>query len=151
MSLDLEGGQRVGICGRTGSGKSTLLSCFFFLVNVTSGTVYIDGEDMTTIPRDKLHTALVTIPQQPLLVAGTVRDNCCLALLVFPRRSYRVGARAATNMGSDTRARRLGCQHQLCPLTETQRQRLCIGRALLQPGGIVILDEPTSGFDEDTG
>lgn len=37
------------------------------------------------------------------------------------------------------------------PLTESQRQLVCIGRALLQPGGIVILDEPTSGFDEDTG
>ncbi|KAM3497406.1 hypothetical protein MY10362_009245 [Beauveria mimosiformis] len=36
-------------------------------------------------------------------------------------------------------------------LTESQRRLLCIGRALLQPGSIVILDEPTSGFDEDTG
>lgn len=78
VTLYLEGGQRVGICGRTGSGKSTLLSCFFSLVNFKSGTVYIDGIDIAAIPKDKLHAVIVTIPQHPLLVAGTVRENLLL-------------------------------------------------------------------------
>ncbi|KAJ6779285.1 hypothetical protein PWT90_07900 [Aphanocladium album] len=152
VSLDLKGGQRVGICGRTGSGKSTLLSCFFSLINITSGTLCINGKDITTIPRDKLHAAVVTIPQQPLVIAGTVRDNLllgspCLSTdeaIISVLEQLQIWDLIHESGGLDANISSI-------PLTESQRQLLCIGRALLQPGSIVILDEPTSGFDEDTG
>ncbi|KAJ3495551.1 hypothetical protein NLG97_g3315 [Lecanicillium saksenae] len=152
ITLDLAGGQRVGICGRTGSGKSTLLSCLFSLVNVTSGTIHIDGQDIKSIPRDKLQAAIITIPQQPLIVAGTVRENVLLGSpcpstdedIVSIMKQLQVWDLVHEHGGLDASIGSV-------PLTESQRQLLCIGRALLQPGRIVILDEPTSGFDEDTG
>lgn len=152
VSLSLNGSQRIGICGRTGSGKSTMLSCFFSLVNVTSGAVYIDGLDIATIPKDKLHAAIVMIPQQSLIITGTVRENLLLGSpcpvadedITSVLKKLEVWSRIDKHGGLDVGISSV-------PLTESQRQLLCIGRALLQPGRIVILDEPTSGFDEDIG
>ncbi|KAM3434393.1 hypothetical protein MY4824_005473 [Beauveria thailandica] len=100
------------------------------LVNITCDTVSIDGRDITAISKDKLRAAIVTAPQQLLLIAGTARENFLLQIL---DRIHEHGGLDAS-IGS-------------VPLMESQRCPLCIGRALLQPGGIVILDEPTSGFD----
>lgn len=152
ISLHFEAGQRVGICGRTGSGKSTLLSCFFSLVNITSGGVYIDGIDIANISKERLHAAIVIIPQQPLLISGTVRENLLLGSpspstdedIVSVLKRLQVWPRIDGHGGLDA-------EIDTVPLTENQKQLVCIGRALLQPGRIVILDEPTSGFDEETG
>ncbi|EGX90496.1 multidrug resistance protein, putative [Cordyceps militaris CM01] len=152
VTLHLKRGQRVGICGRTGSGKSTLLSCLFSLVNITCGTISIDGQDMTAISKDKLQAAIVTIPQQPFLIAGTIRENlllgshspCTGEAIVSVLEQLQIWDRIHERGGLDASIGSVS-------LTESQRRLLCIGRALLQPGSIVILDEPTSGFDEDTG
>ncbi|KAM3428328.1 hypothetical protein NHJ13734_008644 [Beauveria thailandica] len=145
-------GDRVGICGRTGSDQSTLLSCLFSLVNITCGTISIDGQDITAISKDKLRAPIVTAPQQLLLIAGTARENLLLSChplctdeaIVSVLEQLQILDRIHEHGGLDASIGSV-------PLMESQRRPLCIGRALLQPGGIVILDEPTSGFDEDPG
>lgn len=106
--------------------------------------------DITTIPADKLHAALVAIPQHPLIVPGTVHENLTLGsmtdntndeTLISVLESVELWERIRDNGG-------LGAQIDSLHLSDGQKQLLCIARALLAPGGIVVLDEPTSGFDE---
>ncbi|OIW32628.1 P-loop containing nucleoside triphosphate hydrolase protein [Coniochaeta ligniaria NRRL 30616] len=151
VSFSVNSGQKLGICGRTGSGKSSLLSCLFSLVTITSGTIYIDGVDITTLSRDKLHAAFVVIPQHPLVVPGTVRENLSLGLtgnmdvgaMISALESVELWERIREQGGLDAHIDSLH-------LSRGHQQLLCIARALLSPGGLVALDEPTSGFDEHT-
>jgi ABC-type multidrug transport system fused ATPase/permease subunit len=107
--------------------------------------------DVTTIPQDHLHSALVVIPQHPLVVPGTVRENLTLGLakniddgtMISVLESVELWQRMCDHGGLDARIDTLH-------LSDGHQQLPCIARALLLPGGIVVLDEPTSGFDEHT-
>lgn len=92
--------------------------------------------DIAAIPRDKLHAAIVTIPQQPLLVAGTVRENLLLGSLCPSTDETIVSILEKLQIWAQTHEHRgLDASIGSVPLTESQRQLVCIGRALLQPGG----------------
>lgn len=75
IDLTIEGGQRIGIVGRTGSGKSSLLAAIFRLNDVAEGKVVIDGIDTQTLGVRQLREKLSIIPQEPQLFIGTVRYN----------------------------------------------------------------------------
>ena len=96
VNLDISGGEKIGIVGRTGSGKSTLASCLLRLVELNtgrglmqgahnpedgdfadtgSGTVYIDGVDISTVGLNKLRSNIAVIAQDPVLFSGTLRSN----------------------------------------------------------------------------
>ncbi|CAN0512557.1 unnamed protein product, partial [Ectocarpus sp. 8 AP-2014] len=75
VNLTVGAGEKVGIVGRTGSGKTSLLRAIFGLYPY-SGCIDIDGVDISTLPVHLLRSRLAVIPQQePLLFAGTVREN----------------------------------------------------------------------------
>lgn len=76
VSLTAEAGQLVGFVGRTGSGKSSLFSALFRLVEqLDGGAVMIDGVDIASVGLEVLRPRLAIIPQEPVIFAGTVRDN----------------------------------------------------------------------------
>ena len=75
FNLDIKAGQMVGICGRTGSGKSTVAHCLFRLVDITAGRIRLDNVDITTVEPRWLRSRLSVVPQDPLMIAGTLRDN----------------------------------------------------------------------------
>ncbi|PYI02725.1 P-loop containing nucleoside triphosphate hydrolase protein [Aspergillus sclerotiicarbonarius CBS 121057] len=164
ISFTLPPGQKLGICGRTGSGKSTLLGTLFSLTTITSGEIYLDGIDISTIPPHQLHSAIVPIPQHPLIIPGSVRENLVLGTppplpptttsSTIPISDAEIISTLSTlplplwphilSHGG------LNADVQSIPLSNGQQQLLCIARALLRPGKLVVLDEPTSGFDEHT-
>lgn len=75
ITLSINGGEKVGVVGRTGSGKSTLIQVFFRLVEPTGGKIIIDGIDISALGLHDLRSRFGIIPQEPVLFEGTVRSN----------------------------------------------------------------------------
>lgn len=75
ISCTFEGGDKIGIVGRTGSGKTTLIGALFRLVEPAGGRILVDGIDISTIGLHDLRSRFGIIPQEPTLFNGTVRYN----------------------------------------------------------------------------
>ena len=75
ITLRINGGEKIGVVGRTGSGKSTLIQALFRVVEPTGGKIIIDGIDISTLGLHDLRSRFGIIPQEPVLFEGTVRSN----------------------------------------------------------------------------
>lgn len=73
LTLIIPGGAHIGIVGRTGAGKSSIMSLLFRLVEASGGCIKIDGIDIATLGLRRLRSAINIIPQDPILLEGTVR------------------------------------------------------------------------------
>jgi len=144
VDLSVADGSFCALLGPSGCGKSTLLRMIAGLEPVTSGTVLIDGADVTQVPPAKRRIAMV-FQSYALYPHLTVRGNICFSM------SLAGMARAAQNERADVVAKML----QLEPLMERrpaqlsggQRQRVAIGRALVRDPQVFLFDEPLSNLD----
>lgn len=75
ITLDIHGGEKIGVVGRTGSGKSTLIQALFRIVEPSGGSIIIDGVDICILGLHDLRSRFGIIPQEPVLFNGTVRSN----------------------------------------------------------------------------
>ncbi|KAI2791871.1 ABC transporter atnG [Penicillium oxalicum] len=151
VSLSIKPGTKVGICGRSGSGKSTLVSSLFRLIEPTSGSIFIDGLDITTVQRHPLRARLNCIPQEPFLLPScSVRVNMNPGggvddeILIDALKKVQLWE-AVEGLG--------GLDAEIAPETFSpgQKQLLCFARAMVKvEGKILILDEATSSIDTKT-
>lgn len=75
LSFNIEGGQKIGIVGRTGAGKSTISLGLSRIVEIESGSIMIDGLNIQEVGLNTLRQKLTIIPQDPTLFTGTLRFN----------------------------------------------------------------------------
>ena len=75
LSFTIEGGDKVGIVGRTGAGKSTLLNCLIRIVDPYKGEILIDHNNILEYPLKNIRSSLTVIEQEPTLFHGSFRDN----------------------------------------------------------------------------
>ena len=79
LNLDIKSGEKIGIVGKTGAGKSSIISALFSLVELSGGSIEIDGIDIKSLLLKDLRTGLSIIPQAPTLFDGTIRSNLDMA------------------------------------------------------------------------
>jgi ATP-binding cassette subfamily C protein CydD len=148
----VEPGQVTVLTGRNGAGKSTTLQAIAGLTVPSSGRITVAGVDVTDLSPEAWWRQLSWLPQRPVLVPGTVRENLLLlGELDDPDALERACAaagfdKALTELpdGLDTMLGRGGVG-----LSLGQRQRLGLARALGSAGTVLLLDEPTAHLDAD--
>ncbi len=148
VNLTVRRGEFVSIVGPSGSGKSTLLHILGGVDKPTSGQVWVDGVELSTL--DETHLAVFRRRQiglvyqfYNLIPVLTVAENLTLPMLLDHRRPDPAQVRAlAGELGIDSRLNALPGQ-----LSGGQQQRVSIGRALLTRPALVLADEPTGNLD----
>jgi ATP-binding cassette subfamily B protein len=153
VTLRVQPGQKVAIVGPTGAGKSTLLSLLPRFYDPREGQILVDGIDAREYRLVSLRQRIAMVLQPPLLFNATLRDN-----IAFGRSDARFDeiVAAARLAGIDTTIAKLPegydtvVREQGVTLSEGEKQRVTIARAILRDSPILILDEPTSAVDSET-
>lgn len=147
-----EPGRLTVVTGANGSGKSTALLAVMGLVAPDAGSVLIGSIPVAELEPGALHEQIAWLPQQPVLVPGTVDENLALFGPLDPAALQR--AAAATGFDTVIAALRDGDHTPIgadgTGLSAGQRQRLALTRTLASPAPLLLLDEPTAHLDDES-
>ena len=153
FTLNVPGGQRVGLVGHSGSGKSTLVRLLLRFADVDSGEIRIDGQDISCVTQTSLRRAISYVPQEPLLFHRSLFDNIAYGAPDATEADVRSAAAQAYALDFiDSLPQGLATQvgERGVKLSGGQRQRIAIARTILKNAPILLLDEATSALDSES-
>eukprot|EP00216_Chloropicon_sp_CCMP2111_P001940 CAMPEP_0198246788 /NCGR_PEP_ID=MMETSP1446-20131203/46149_1 /TAXON_ID=1461542 ORGANISM="Unidentified sp, Strain CCMP2111" /NCGR_SAMPLE_ID=MMETSP1446 /ASSEMBLY_ACC=CAM_ASM_001112 /LENGTH=1394 /DNA_ID=CAMNT_0043931111 /DNA_START=581 /DNA_END=4768 /DNA_ORIENTATION=+ len=155
LTFEIEGCEKVGVCGRTGSGKSTMMMALYRMVEPSGGRICIDGLDICQMSLFDLRTKLSLVPQDPVIFSGTVRSN--LDPFNDAKDDAEIwdalrlsGMKDVINNLQDKKGLDSVISEGGSNLSVGQRQLLCMARSLIRKSKILMLDEATSNVDSET-
>ncbi|CAG9768732.1 unnamed protein product [Ceutorhynchus assimilis] len=142
--LEIDGGEKVGIIGKSGTGKTSFVSTLLRLHDY-QGKISIDNEDINLLSLDCLRSRITLIPQDPKLFSGSIRTNID-PLLEFTDEDIWKAL-------EDVRMKKFvsNLDQPIRDYSVGEKQLLCLARALISQNKILILDAPTSNLDTDMG
>ena len=154
IDLETDPGTVLGVVGPPGGGKSTLLSLIPRLYDIHQGRILLDGHDIRTLKIENLRSHISFIPQEPFLFAGTIRENITFDDQQIPENRLEKAVRDAALYdtiqsfpdGLETVVGEKGVI-----LSGGQKQRIALARCLLRDNAILMLDDPISQVDLQTG
>ncbi|WP_300032987.1 ABC transporter ATP-binding protein [uncultured Roseobacter sp.] len=157
ISLTIRRGEKVGLVGRSGAGKSTLVKLLLRFYDPESGTIMVDGQDITRVTQDSLRLAIGMVQQDSSLLHRSVRDNILYGRADATEEEVCAAARQAQahefildltdpegRTGYDAQVGERGVK-----LSGGQRQRVTLARVILKNAPILLLDEATSALDSE--
>ncbi len=154
ISLQVRPGEVLALVGPSGAGKSTLMKLLLRFYDPQAGQITLDGHDLRDLRLRSLREHITVLLQETLIFDGTIRENIAYGRPDATEEEIMQAARAADAHdfisalpdGYDTLVGQKGRR-----LSGGQRQRIAIARALIRNAPILILDEPTTGLDAESG
>ncbi len=153
LNLDIKDGEKIGLVGRSGGGKTTITKLLLRFMDIDSGHILIDGQDIAKVTQADLRQTITYVPQEPLLFHRSLSEN------------IRYGKQNATEKEM-IKVSKMAHAHEFIKdlpkaydtlvgergvkLSGGQRQRVAIARAMLKNAPILILDEATSALDSES-
>jgi ATP-binding cassette, subfamily B, multidrug efflux pump len=157
LSMRVEAGEKIGIVGRSGAGKSTVVSLLLRFHDLESGSILIDGQDISRVTQESLRAHIGMVTQDTSLLHRSVFENIAYGRShCGPEEVMEAARRAHAHEFildlEDPNGRR-GYQAHVgergVKLSGGQRQRIAIARVLLKNAPILVLDEATSALDSE--
>lgn len=153
LDLKIKPGEKVGLVGHSGSGKTTLTKLLLRFNDIQSGTISIDGQDISKIRQADLRRHIAYVPQEPMLFHRSILENIRYGEPHATKRTVRAIAKMANAHEFieqlpdkyDTLVGERGVK-----LSGGQRQRIAIARAMIKNAPILLLDEATSALDSES-
>ena len=152
LTLNIKGGEHIGIVGLSGAGKSTLANLLLRFDEIGGGSIKIDGIDIRDVKQTDLRKNIAYVPQEPLLFHRSIKEN--IAYYNSENDEEIIKAAKAAHAqefieklpdGYDTIVGERGIK-----LSGGQKQRVAIARAILKKAPIIIFDEATSALDSES-
>ncbi len=157
VTLDIAGGEKIGLVGRSGAGKSSLVNLLMRFRDAELGQILIDGQDIADVTQDSLRAQIGMVTQDSSLLHRSIRANILY------------GRPDATEEQMEQAARRAEAHEFIADLTDPegrkgynaqvgergvklsggQRQRIALARVILKDAPILVLDEATSALDSE--
>ncbi|NOX74270.1 MAG: ATP-binding cassette domain-containing protein [Alphaproteobacteria bacterium] len=150
VSFTVKPGETVALVGPSGAGKTTIFQLMLRFFDPETGQVKLDGMDLKTLAREEFRKSIALVPQDPVIFAGTAREN------------IRFGRPEATDSEVEVAAKAAAAHEFLTALPDGyesfvgergvmlsggQKQRIAIARAILRQAPVLLLDEATSALD----
>ena len=153
LNFTIDGGETVALVGASGAGKSTVVKLLFRFYDPSSGTVYLDGQNIRDVTQNSLRSSVAIVPQDCVLFNDSLLENIRYGRPSATDEEVNAAVAAAylddfvarLPEGINTRVGERGLK-----LSGGERQRVAIARAVLKSAPILVFDEATSSLDSES-
>jgi ATP-binding cassette, subfamily B, bacterial len=153
FNLEIKSNQKVGLVGSSGGGKTTIAKLLLRFIDLQSGEITIDNQNISEVTQSSLREAIAYVPQEPLLFHRSLFENISYGNEIATKEDVVAAAKLAhadefitqLTKGYQTLVGERGIK-----LSGGQRQRIAIARAILKKSPILLLDEATSSLDSES-
>ena len=153
FTLNIKAGEKIGLVGPSGGGKTSITKLLLRFMDIQSGSIEIDGRNITDMTQADLRRSISYVPQEPLLFHRTLTENISYGTDNVSQEMIDIAARKAhadefiakLSNGYKTLVGERGIK-----LSGGQKQRIAIARAFIKDAPILILDEATSALDSES-